>query len=286
MAAHAQILARLEGNWALADELLKGAAHLKRGFAGFQVPVYLMLAETFLICNPSRAQIVEAILDMALQAAHNVQDSSFCLRMTSRCNAMRQRWWVALKLRQSVRLLVDNPRAPELAAQHRIGEDFQHREPASMALPDEVRRAATLAAIASIYHRPLAEIQRMNPSLDASQILAAGTFVNIPDPGFATWIAARLSAEVLVDKALTDQERAELMQLFVPIATPNPTVLDLVLARLLLLMRPLDAALLDALERAAGPRAIRSLAAFEAKPPSDFRMTNLNLHGYRPPSPG
>jgi len=268
MAAHAQILARLEGNWERANELLMGAANLKSGFAGFQVPVYMMLAETFLVCNPTRPPIIETILDMSLQAAHNVQDASFCLRMTSRCNAMRQRWWGSLNLRDSARALVDKPRSPELAAHHRIGEDFRHREPVSLALPDEVRRADTLAALSNIYHRPIAEIQHMNPGVDTNQSLAPGTLVNMPDPGFATWIAARLSAEMLVDSTPADQERTELLQLLVPIAIPNPTVLDLVLARLLLLIRPADAALLDALERAAGPPIIRPLAAFEAKLPS------------------
>jgi hypothetical protein len=268
MAAHAQILARLEGNWARANELLIGAANLKRGFAGFQAPVYMMLAETFLVCNPTRSPIIETILDMSQQAAHNVQDASFCLRMTSRCNAMRQRWWGSLNLRNSVGALVDKPSSPELAAQHQIGEDFRHREPVSLALPDEVRRADTLVALSNIYHRPVAEIQHMNPGVDTNQPLAPGTLVNIPDPGFATWIAARLSAEVIVDSTLADQERTELLQLLVPIAIPNPTVLDLVLARLLLVLPPADAALLDALERAAGPPIIRSLAAFEGKLPS------------------
>src|SRR6266576_495772 len=268
MAAHAQILARLEGNWARANELLMGAANLKRGFAGFQVPVYMMLAETFLVCNPTRPPIIETILDMSQQAAHNVQDASFCLRMTSRCNAMRQRWWGSLNLRDSVRVLVDKPRSSELAAQHRICEDFRHREPVSLAFPDEVRRADTLAALSNIYHQPIAEIQHMNPGVGTNLSLDPGTLVNMPDPGFATWIAARLSAEVLVDSTLADQERTELLQLLVPIAIPNPTVLDLVLARLLLLIRPTDAALLDALERAAGPPIIRLLAAFEAKLPS------------------
>jgi hypothetical protein len=137
-----------------------------------------------------------------------------------------------------------------------------------LALPDEVRRADTLTALSNIYHQPIAEIQHMNPGVDTNQSLAPGTLVNMPDPGFATWIAARLSAEVLVDSTLADQERTELLQLLVPITIPNPTVLDLVLARLLLVIRPADAALLDALERAAGPPIIRPLAAFEAKLPS------------------
>lgn len=137
-----------------------------------------------------------------------------------------------------------------------------------LALPEEVRRADTLAALSKIYHRPIAEIQHINPGVETDQPLAPGTLVNIPDPGFATWIAARLSAELLVESSLADQERTELLQLLVPIAIPNPTVLDLVLARLLLAIRPADAALLDALERIAGPPIIRPLAAFEAKLPS------------------
>jgi hypothetical protein len=268
LAAHAQILALLEGNWSRANELLIGAANLQRGYAGFQVPIYMMLAEAFLICDPTRPPIIETILDMAQQAAHKVQDASFCLRMTSRCNAMRQRWWGSFVLRDSVRLLVDQPQAVELAAQHRIGEDFRHRDPMSLALPDEVRSATTLTALSNIYHRPITEIEHINPRLDANQTLTAGTCVNIPDPGLATWIAARLAAEILVDKTLANQERVELMQLLIPVATPNPTVLDLVLGRLLLLTRPADAALLDALRGAAGPPIIQPVAPFEAKLPA------------------
>lgn len=269
MAAHAQILALLEGDRGRANELLIGAAHLARGFAGFQAPVYLMLAETFLICNLSRLPTLQTFLDTALQAAHNVQDASFCLRVTSRCNAMIRRWWQPKppNLRESIRLLVDNPGAPELTALHYVGDKYVHRGTTGLALPDEVRSASTLNAIATIYHRPLVDLKRVNDGLDTSAPLPLGTPVNIPDPGFATWIAARLSAEAVVENG-DGQKLLELMQLLVPIATPNPTILDLIMARLLLLMRPADAVLLDALELVVGPPIIRSTVAFGGKLPA------------------
>lgn len=86
-----------------------------------------------------------------------------------------------------------------------------------------VRQAASLEAIASIYHRPLAEVERVNPHIDPRQPLAEGTQVNVPDPGFATWIAGRLSAGLLADDALPAAKRLELIQLLVPVASPNPS---------------------------------------------------------------
>jgi hypothetical protein len=81
------------------------------------------------------------------------------------------------------------------------------------------------------------------------------------------WIAARLSSAILADKDLFEDERIELLRLLVPVATPNATVLDRVLARLMIASRP-DGPLLDALQEAAGPADIQHIAAWEGNLPS------------------
>jgi predicted ATPase len=268
LAIHAQILARLEGSANQAFGLVLGASRLKQGFAGFQAPACVMLAEAVLISTPTEQETIGALLDAALQAAHNVQDASFCLRITSRCNALRQRWWGAPEIKECVTLLVDDPRAPLLCALHRIGEEFSDRAQTGLPIPDDVRAAVNLKSIAAIYHCGLADLQRANSEIDPFKTLSEGTLINVPDPGFATWIATHLSAELLANPTLSDSERVALMQLLIPIASPNPTLLDTLLARLLLAARPADPSVLAELENLAGPPQIRNFAAFEARLPT------------------
>lgn len=269
LAAHAQILARLQNDVGTANELLNGAIMLQRGFAGFQAPVYLMLAEALLICNHARTPLIGTVLDMALTAAHNVQDASFCLRVTSRCNAMRERWWSApFDLTQVASTLAADPRHEQFTARHRVLEPYAYRESTALPIPSEFLKADTLESIAESYHRPLSDLRHANPGMDPQARLQPGSWINIPDPGFATWIAARLSAEILVDGILLHTEQVALMKLLVPVATPNPTVLDLVLSRLLILAAPDDGDILDSLEHIVGQPAITPIAAFEAKLPS------------------
>ncbi len=269
LAAHAQLMARLDGDPQAALELLWGAAALKRGFAGFQAPTYLALAETALTIEQTDSTFAFNLLHTALRAAHNVQDASFCLRITSRCNAMMERWWNtgAFDTRDAVTLLAGDPRSPRFAAIHRVGEAFQFREPTGLPIPGDVRSALSLAALANLYHTPLSEMQRVNAGFHPDEIIPLGAPINIPDPGFATWLAARLSAQVLVDPALTDADRVELLQLLVPVASPNPTVLDTVISRLLLAARP-DVEELGELARLVGPARIDAAAAFEARLPA------------------
>jgi hypothetical protein len=268
LAVHAQISDRLQGDKAAASELLFGASLLKRGFAGFQAPACIMLAEAMLVSNGYGQDAISSVVDSALRAARNVQDASFCLRITSRCNALRERWWGPPDLKQLVTLLVDNQRDPQLCAVHLVGEEFEGRESTSLPIPDEVRAAATLASVAGIYHGALVDFQRVNPEVDPGKTLPKGTPVNVPDPGFATWIAAHLSAELLSNQTLSDSERLSLLQLLVPIASPNPTLLDTVLSRLLLVVRPSDPSVLSELESLAGSPEIRSLEAYEGRLPS------------------
>jgi hypothetical protein len=269
LAAHAQILARLQKDGGTANELLNGAIMLQRGFAGFQAPVYLMLAEALLICNCARTPLIGTVLDMALRAAHNVQDASFCMRVTSRCNAMQDRWWSApFDLAQVASTLAANPRHEQFTARHRVLEPYAYRDPSCLPIPFEFLHADTLESIAESYHRTLSELRHVNPAIGPQARLQPGSWINIPDPGFATWIAARLSAEILVDGILPQTEQVALMKLLVPVVTPNPTVLDLVLSRLLILAAPDDGDVLDSLEHLVGQPTITPIAAFEAKLPS------------------
>jgi hypothetical protein len=100
--------------------------------------------------------------------------------------------------------------------------------------------ARTLAQLAEVYERPLAELERANPDDDGTQ-----EWVNIPDPDFAPLLAAHLAAQALATSGLSAAKRAELMQLLVPAAIPNPTALDTVLARPVLATRPKTPATLD-----------------------------------------
>ena len=268
-AAHAQILAVLDGDRVTASGLVRRAASLKRGFAGFHTPANILLAETALICDPADRATIDELTSTALTTAHNIQDESFCIRMTSRCNAMVQRWWnAAVDQESSVRLLAADPRAPELTALHNVGERFSHRAPGGLPISLPVQQAASLEAIASIYHRPLAEVERVNPHVDPRQPLAEGTQVNVPDPGFATWIAARLSAGLLADGAVPAAKRLELIQLLVPVASPNPTILDTVLARMLLAARPSDSQTLQEVAILAGPAQLNGTGSHDSKLPA------------------
>ena len=81
------------------------------------------------------------------------------------------------------------------------------------------------------------------------QVLPSGAQVNVPDPGFAPLLAAWLSAQVLVDSALTDHERVKALQWLVPIAVRDVTCLDAVLARLVLACPELDQASLEQIQQ-------------------------------------
>jgi len=124
LAAHAEILARIQSQNSRAREVLLEASRLLRSFAGFQAPASLALAEAWEIVEPANASARTAELDRALRAAHNIQDPSFCMRMVSRCNAMLNDWWGRpLKdLHPLVNTLFDQAARPEFTALHYVGD--------------------------------------------------------------------------------------------------------------------------------------------------------------------
>lgn len=258
LAALAEVFAVLLDRRADAPRLIEQAASLPYGFAGFQSPACLTLAETARVCSPGNTSPAEAALRAAQEAAHNVQDATYCVRLTARCNAMRLRWCSPnappFDIDSVIERFISRPSDPEFSAVHIVGETYQHRSPQSaLPLPPQVREASTLAELAEVYKRPLPEFPRLNKqsgwALDTP--LPDGAEVNVPDTGFATQLAARFAAEVIADANPADARRVNLVQSLIPLAAANSTTVDCTLSRLLLAARPTDAALLAKIERTA-----------------------------------
>lgn len=236
----AQVYAMILNDSNAAIDLLEHAIHLPFGFAGFNAPASLFLAEATQICQPGNQALIDRFLAAALSSAHNIQDIIFCARSTARVNAMRERWWgpAFSDVGKVIARMCSDPSAVEFTALHRVGEQYDAREkpPQSAELPYWFRQANSLAQIAEVYQRPLTEFLRVNRhhGWGPDQILDAGTEVNVPDAGFATQLAARFASEVLSDIAMDHPQRVNLIQQLVPLASLSPTTLDTVLARLLL----------------------------------------------------
>lgn len=75
--------------------------------------------------------------------------------------------------------------------------------------------------------------------------------MSVPDAGFATQLAVRYAAEVMVNDGFSTSERLNLLQSLVPLGAPNSTALDCILSRLLLAAHPTDSALLKKIGEAA-----------------------------------
>lgn len=257
----------LQGKKTIASEMLELAKEPKlSGFAGFQAPAYLVLAEAFYIysCHCFYLNFyrdIEFCLNRAREASHNIQDARFCAKATSRCNAMQHRWWDLPTselpfsiddISETVDRICKNSASPEFAALHRVGEDYSSRTAGQnkLPLPDWLRQANTLEAIAQIYQKSVVELQRFNSDQGwaVDTPLPLGTWVNIPDLGFVNLLTGRLSAEILVHRRFLDGDTVRLIQALVPLAAANPTVLDTVLSRLLLAARPNDVSILNNLD--------------------------------------
>jgi hypothetical protein len=239
LAALAEIHARA-GDAARASALLDHALSLPFGFAGFRAPACLSAAEAADIVRPGDRAAVDHALDAALDAAHNVQDTIFCARMTSRVNAMRERWWAlgAPAMADTADRFTREPSAPEFAGLHQIGETYSRRRdgPEKLPLAPLARTADTLDALAVVYGRSATEFAHLNRAVSGapSAPLEQNAKVAVPDAEFAPLLAARFAAAVLCDATLSNRERVELIQLLAPIAVADPTALDTVLARLLI----------------------------------------------------
>jgi hypothetical protein len=226
-----------------ATGLLAQALALPFGFAGYQAPSSLTLAEANRICRPHEPVASMAAVEAARRAAHNIQEPGFCARTTARVNAMLERWWAQplTDLAGIISRFTDDPYSSEFSPLHRVGEEYDERSRGDdrLEIPDTVLGADTLTRLAlDVYHVSASETLRLNQGLAADEALPTGTLVAVPDAKFAALLAARFAAEALVHDGLTTAEREALIRRLVPIAAGNPTALDTVLARLLLATRP------------------------------------------------
>ena len=255
LGASAQCFALVLNRPADVGDCLRQALNMSQdGFAGFQMPACLTLAESILICWPATspqgalgATWAEQALGFAQSAAHNVQDATFCARTTARCNAVRRLWPAPADWVLAAQRLASDASQPEFAALHVVGAGYPGRKHGGLPPPEAAGWADTLLKLADLYHRPLADFARLNQAegWQADTRLPVGTEVRVPDRGLATLIAARFAAEALIDPALSQEERVALLQSLASVAAPNATALNTVLARLLLAARPSDPKLLE-----------------------------------------
>ena len=235
MLAHAQALGWLLGDRTRAARLLAEAqAIADSGFAGFQAQACLALAEGIeVVERGGHPAALDAALDAAQEAAHNVQDVSFCARITSRVNAIRRHWWTPFELDQRARQLGDGIPRREFAGLHLVGHGYPGRRPDALRWPAWAQDESSLEALARLYQRSMDEFLRLS---GPERTLVRGEEVPVPDRGFVPHLAARLAAEALAEAgdAPLALHRAQLLRGLVAHAIPSPTALDAVLQRLAL----------------------------------------------------
>lgn len=246
------------GDRASARSLLELAARLPYGFAGFESPACLTLAEAAHIDPGDRGPVGDA-LDRAGTPAHCCQDPSFCARTTSRFNALALRWWrrsepapPPLDLEAVIGRLRSDPGTPEFSAVHVVGEGYTGRlaPPLHLPFPDRAERADRLVDLAWLYERPLDAFPRLNRHLGAGpdDTLAPGSSVNVPDDDLAPQVATFLSAQVLA--AGGGAGAARQIQSLIPVAVGDRTATDTLVARMLLAVPPTSASVRARLPRA------------------------------------
>lgn len=261
LAALAEACHILPGAGPLVDGLLNHLFDMAGGFAGYQAPAWLTVAETVRICRPDDTPAIKKALAAAEKAAHNIQDAVFCARVSARVSAMRKNWWKLagsrIYLPAVVERLATHPQDPKFAAVHVIGEDFSRRtdEPGKLDLPDSLKKAQTLNQLAVAYQRPLPEFQQLNKpwASKPDEPIPDRREIKVPDPEFIPLLAARLAAETLVAPGLNPGERVALIKPLVPLALNQFSALDTVLARLLLGAKPTDKIALAALQKGITP---------------------------------
>jgi len=221
------------------------ALHLPVGYAGFQSPASLTLAEAAHVCGAPAALSIQALTE-ARRAAHNVQDLVFCARTTSRVLAFTEDWWPSIgtptvDLAATIARFVADPLAAEFTTVHRVGERFDDRQtvnPTSR-IPAWLAGADTLEAIARVHQWPVPAFVTANRAdgiTDARARLPAGIRVRVPDRQWAPQLAAFFAARVVRATELADEERARLILSLLPAALNDRTALDTVLARLCLVV--------------------------------------------------
>jgi len=248
LAALAEAYHRIPGCIPDAVELATAAADVHRGFAGFSAPATMTVAETVSIVDPHNTDLIGRCLDAALAAAHNIQDPVFCARTTARVEAMRQHWWpAAARVATTIDELALDPNAARFATVHAVGDQYTARVPSRAdTLRPRLAGAHSLAGLAELFQRPLPDFARLNPRYPAEQQLPPRTAIAVPDPGFPSILAARLSAAVVTASG-PDQEKAGHLRHLVPVSGNDITAQCTLLTRLLLAAPNDDLRLLTAL---------------------------------------
>ncbi|WNM59729.1 zinc ribbon domain-containing protein [Candidatus Nitrospira allomarina] len=247
----AEALSVVIGDTEIASNLVDLALDRPSGFAGYESPACLALAESALIAGPGAEDRIHKALQRASESAHCVQDPPFCARTTSRYNALAHEWRdqismpvQATELAKRIDCFLKNPYAAEFGAVHIVGEAYLGRAnpPVHLEIPSWAQKAATLRDLARFYERTLADFVRLNREdiRRADEILPIGTEVRVPDPEMSYLLASYLSALVIVTPGLDTAKRTRLIQSLVPMTVSSPTAIDTVLARLLLVARPDD----------------------------------------------
>jgi hypothetical protein len=191
---------------------------------------------------------LHSVLQRALSTAHKIQNPIFCARSTARVNAMLEKWWPippGEPLDALVEAFTRNPQAPRFAVRYTIGEDFRYRQSVNQEtmidLPYELKTAKTLRDLAYALNLHVDRLLALNYEAgwdaDANLLTTPPTVVNLPDPEFAPLLAARLSAEILTAPLHSERKRI-LIQKLVPVASSDPTSLDVVLSRLVIAAQP------------------------------------------------
>lgn len=254
---------------AAANALLDRIRGLPGGFAGFQAPAYLRLADALQACGMNAHSVVEDTVENALRSAHHIQDYHFCARVTGRCNAIKRWHKTALngdEIVDAIRRLAASPGDAEFAAHHLIHEAYKYRDQNDPnILPiEEARTANTLEELVEVFQRPAVEFRRLNPEHGMTHKLDDRTLVLVPDPGFAPLLAVHLAARALTDPSL-DEKRGALFRALVPVAAINATALDTLLSYLLIANQPDDPEMLEDIVREAGPVDIGDVAPSTAQ---------------------
>lgn len=221
-------------------------AILRTGFAGYSAPACVTIAEALEIAHRLTPSPAPMVLDAALSAAHNVQDPLFSARVTSRVQAMREFYWdLPFELSATVNRFIKDPEAAEFCPTFRIGEAFEYRSPDSLPMDPRFHSANTIEKIEKLFKLRPDQAAALNPGVQPNSVLPDGFRVRLPDPGFASWLAARFAGRASADPAVTADQRIAIIRSLVPLAAASPTTLDTVMSRLVLAEQPAAVQALD-----------------------------------------
>ncbi len=246
----------LLGDASRASRLFQRNTVLPDGFAGFQAPARLRVADALRACRMEQGGALDQTLELALRSAHHIQDYHFCARVTARCNALtrwHRRALAGADLAAAIGRLSRSPNDVEFAADHVVGMEYAFRPKTPDMLPvAEATDAATLEQLGDVFQRSSVEFRRLNPTHAVSEALSPGTLVHVPDPGFAPLLAVHLAARAMADDSIADQ-RVALVRTLAPVAAINPTALDTVLSYFVVAADLQDPGLLEEIAEEAGP---------------------------------